>query len=206
MDNHPRTPLSWAFAARLVAAVAVTLALTTPTTPAAATPSNDDFQTLACTSIPANHDPSVIVIVHRVGLNLRVSDKVMLAGFETGWVESHMNNLPCGDKSSLGVFQQRWDYGWGTKEQIMDVVYSSTQFFTRAITCERNNPGYSAGQVAQCVQRSGFPDRYDQSAAKARSMLAEAARVVGMKAGSSTDFSGDGKDDVVAFTLGSLND
>ncbi|MCX4472458.1 VCBS repeat-containing protein [Micromonospora sp. NBC_01655] len=206
MDTRTRTP-AFPLAARLAAAVAVaTLAVTAPAAPAAAVPSTDGPGTLACTSIPANHDPSIIVIVHRVGLNLRVNDKVMLAGFETGWVESHMNNLPCGDKSSLGVFQQRWDYGWGTPEQIMDPVYSSTQFFTRAITCDRNNPGYTAGQVAQCVQRSGFPDRYDQSQAKARSLLAEASRVTGMAPGSPTDFSGDGKDDIVAFTQGSLND
>ncbi|MFD0597492.1 hypothetical protein ACFQZ4_38685 [Catellatospora coxensis] len=68
----------------------------------------------ACTSIPANHDPAVIVMVYRTARSLNVNDKVMLSGFEAGWVESHMNNLPCGDKSSLGVFQQRWDYGWGT--------------------------------------------------------------------------------------------
>ncbi|MGW1062865.1 FG-GAP repeat domain-containing protein, partial [Micromonospora rubida] len=206
MDTPTRTSTVFPLAARLAAAVAVTLAVTAPVTPAAAAPSSDNLGTLACTSIPANHDPSIIVIVHRVGLNLRVNDKVMLAGFETGWVESHMNNLPCGDKSSLGVFQQRWDYGWGTPEQIMDPVYSSTQFFTRAITCDRDNPGYTAGQVAQCVQRSGFPDRYDQSQAKARSLLAEAGRVTGMAPGSSTDFSGDGKDDIVAFNQGTLND
>uniref|UniRef100_UPI0029FF292F FG-GAP repeat domain-containing protein n=1 Tax=Micromonospora sp. RTGN7 TaxID=3016526 RepID=UPI0029FF292F len=206
MDTRTRTPAPVLRTIRLAAAVGLALAVTAPPAPAAAAPSDDKFGTLACSSIPANHDPSIIVIVHRVGLGLRVSDKVMLAGFETGWVESHMNNLPCGDKSSLGVFQQRWDYGWGTPEQIMDPVYSSTQFFTRAITCERNNPGYTAGQVAQCVQRSGFPDRYDQSQAKARSMLAEAGRVTGIAAGSPTDFSGDGRDDVVAFTRGSLND
>ncbi|WP_196279476.1 FG-GAP repeat domain-containing protein [Catellatospora vulcania] len=160
----------------------------------------------ACTSIPAGHDPAVIVIVHRVARSLNVSDKVMLSGFEAGWVESHMNNLPCGDKSSLGVFQQRWDYGWGTPEQIMDVVYASTQYFTRAVVCARDNPGYRAGQVAQCVQRSGFPDRYDQVEAKARSLMAEARRVAETAAAASTDVNGDGRDDIATFTQNALAD
>ncbi|MFI1197812.1 FG-GAP repeat domain-containing protein [Micromonospora sp. NPDC020750] len=162
--------------------------------------------TLACSSVPANHDPAVTLIVYRVARAHNANDKVLLSAFEAGWVESHMNNLPCGDKSSLGVFQQRWDYGWGTPEQIMDPVYASTQYVTRAIVCDRNNPGFTAGQVAQCVQRSGFPDRYDQVAAKARSLLNEATRTHAIAGGSSTDVTGDGRDDVLAFTQNVLAD
>ncbi|MEV0610253.1 VCBS repeat-containing protein [Polymorphospora rubra] len=187
----------------LAAALAAVLlpAALAPGTPAAAATSHDaPIGTLACPSIPANHDPAIIIVVNRVGRSLNVNEKVMLAGFEAGWVESHMNNLPCGDKSSLGVFQQRHDFGWGTPEQIMDPVYASTQFFVRAVDCDRRNPGYTAGQVAQCVQRSGFPTRYDQSEAKARSLLAEARRAIGTLGGTPTDFTGDGRDDIVTFT------
>jgi hypothetical protein len=160
----------------------------------------------ACPSIPATADPSVLLIVHRVAKNIVVNDKVLLAGFEAGWVESHMNNLPCGDKSSLGVFQQRWDFGWGTQQQIMDPVYAATQFYTRAVTCDRNHPAYSAGQVAQCVQGSAFPDRYDQVAGTAQSLIGTARRYAEITAGSPTDFNGDGKDDIVTFNQGSLAD
>ncbi|MHA4949502.1 FG-GAP repeat domain-containing protein [Micromonospora sp. SD19] len=166
----------------------------------------DPVGTLACPSIPANRDPAVTVVVYRVARAHNANDKVMLSAFEAGWVESHMNNLPCGDKSSLGVFQQRWDYGWGTPEQIMDPVYASTQYVTRAIVCDRDNPGYSAGQVAQCVQRSGFPDRYDQAATTARAQLNEAARTHAVAGGSATDVTGDGRDDIVAFTQNALAD
>ncbi|MBV1854857.1 FG-GAP repeat domain-containing protein [Catellatospora tritici] len=160
----------------------------------------------ACTSIPATADPSVLVVVYRVGKANNVNDKVLLSGFETGWVESHMNNLPCGDKSSLGVFQQRWDYGWGTPEQIMDPVYSATQYYVRAIVCDRDHPGYTTGQVAQCVQRSGFPDRYDQVQGTASGLLATARRAAEIHANSPTDFNGDGKDDIVTFNQGTLAD
>ncbi|MEU9980584.1 hypothetical protein [Streptomyces sp. NPDC050856] len=125
--------------------------------------------------VPAGHDPEVIRIVHRVGRDLAVNDKVMLAGFEAGWVESHMNNLPCGDKDSVGVFQQRPSQGWGTPEQCMDVAYASNSFFTRAVEVDRQHPEWTAGQVAQGVQRSAFPERYDQAEAKARALLEEAA-------------------------------
>ncbi|SCF16444.1 FG-GAP repeat-containing protein [Micromonospora coriariae] len=175
-------------------------------TVAAAPAHADPIGTLACPSIPAYRDPAVTLVVYRVARAHNANDKVTLSAFEAGWVESHMNNLPCGDKSSLGVFQQRWDYGWGTPEQIMDPVYASTQYVTRAIVCDRNNPGYSAGQVAQCVQRSGFPDRYDQVAAVARAQLDEAARTHAIAGGSATDVTGDGRDDIVTFTQNTLAD
>ena len=112
-------------------------------------------------SVPAEPDPEVLRIVYRTGVELGVSDRVMLAGFEAGVVESNMNNLDCGDRDSLGVFQQRPSQGWGTPEQIMDVSYASHAFFTPAIKVAANNPGMSAGQVAQSVQVSAYPDRYD---------------------------------------------
>jgi hypothetical protein len=127
-----------------------------------------------CPFIPPDHDPNVILIVYDVGIAHSVSDRVMLAGFEAGWVESHMNNLPCGDKDSLGVFQQRPSQGWGTPEQIMNVEYAATQFFTRAIVDDGNCTTCTAGQIAQRVQRSGFPERYDRAEAKARALMAEA--------------------------------
>nr|WP_052477861.1 hypothetical protein [Kibdelosporangium sp. MJ126-NF4]CEL14532.1 putative secreted protein [Kibdelosporangium sp. MJ126-NF4]CTQ88897.1 putative secreted protein [Kibdelosporangium sp. MJ126-NF4] len=127
----------------------------------------------ACTSIPPDRDINVTRTVHQVGRDHSVSDKVMLAGFEAGWVESHMNNLPCGDLDSLGVFQQRPSQGWGTPEQIMNVTYASTQFFTRAKSSEARNPGFAAWQIAQDVQRSCCPSRYADAEGKARAMMNE---------------------------------
>ncbi|TDV57558.1 hypothetical protein [Actinophytocola oryzae] len=126
-----------------------------------------------CESIPSEHDPAVIRVVHDVGVELGASDKVMLAAFEAGWVESHMNNLPCGDQDSLGVFQQRPSQGWGTTEQIMDVEYAATKFFDEAIRNEPLHPDDTSGLLAQSVQHSCCPERYDQAEDKARAMLAE---------------------------------
>jgi hypothetical protein len=126
-----------------------------------------------CDSIPSDRDLDVTRVVHDVGAGLGASDKVMLAGFEAGWVESHMNNLPCGDADPLGVFQQRPSQGWGTPDQIMDVNYAATQFFTQAIHNEPLYPDYTAGLLAQSVQRSCCPERYDEAESKALDMLAE---------------------------------
>ncbi|MFD4643793.1 hypothetical protein ACFWN2_41245 [Lentzea sp. NPDC058436] len=122
--------------------------------------------------VPGVHDADVIRAVHAVGLSLRVSDKVMLAGFEAGWVESHMNNLACGDRDSLGVFQQRPSMGWGTPEQIMDVSYAARRFFEYAVRVDR--PDLSPGLLADAVQRSCCPERYDQALGRAESMLRQA--------------------------------
>ncbi|ORT61675.1 hypothetical protein [Streptomyces sp. CB03238] len=139
-------------------------------------PATELGDTAACT-VPADHDPEVIRIVYRVGGELGVNDKVMLAGFEAGWVESHMNNLSCGHLDSVGVFQQRPSQGWGTREQCMDVTYAANAFFVRAVETDRAHPEWTAGQVAQGVQRSAFPERYDQAEAKARALIDEAARM-----------------------------
>ena len=125
-------------------------------------------------SVPAHADPAVLKTVYRVARDLGADQRVLLAGFEAGWVESRMNNLPCGDRDSLGVFQQRPSQGWGTPEQITDVAYASNSFFTRAIDAAAAHPGWSAGQVAQSVQVSAYPDRYDGAEATARDLIAKA--------------------------------
>src|SRR6185436_3998096 len=69
---------------------------------ATATPGDDPSSgdmSVQCV-VPATRDLAVTRVVYQVGLNFGVSDRVMLAGFETGWVESHMNNLNCGDRDS----------------------------------------------------------------------------------------------------------
>ncbi|MGW3090954.1 peptidoglycan-binding domain-containing protein [Streptomyces sp. NPDC001108] len=129
-----------------------------------------------CT-VPDDPDPEVLRVVHRTGVGLGVSDRVMLAGFEAGVVESHMNNLDCGDRDSLGVFQQRPSQGWGTPDQIMDVSYASNSFFTRAIRVAADNPDLSAGQVAQAVQVSAYPDRYDAVEGTARELIERASHL-----------------------------
>jgi hypothetical protein len=121
-------------------------------------------------------DFEVAKTVYRVGRELRVSDKAMLAGFEAGLVESGMRNLDYGDRDSLGVFQQR--AGWGTRDQRLDPNYAAHKFFEKAKDMDAKHPGVSAGHLAQLVQVSAYPDRYDQREGEARDLLAKAAAAV----------------------------
>jgi Putative Flp pilus-assembly TadE/G-like len=109
-------------------------------------------------------------MIYAVGRRMHVSDKVMLSAFETALVESDMQNLSYGDRDSLGVFQQRPSMGWGSPAQVMNVPHAAQTYFSRAKPAERG--GQTAGQLAQSVQRSAFPERYDQRQGEARQWLA----------------------------------
>ncbi|WP_226598611.1 LGFP repeat-containing protein [Streptomyces violascens] len=127
--------------------------------------------------IPAERDIAVTRKVYEVGQRRGVSDKVMLAGFETGWVESRMNNLNCGDRDSLGVFQQRPSQGWCNPDQCLDVDYAANKFFEVAQQMEPN--WNTAGELAQAVQRSAYPERYPQAEGYARELMGEAFQPYG---------------------------
>ena len=84
---------------------------------------------------------------------------------------------------SVALFQDRQgaaasdaDGNWTTytptlPAQILNVEYAATQYLVRAIRNDRRYPGYSAGQLAQSVQISAFPDRYDGVRLQAMSLM-----------------------------------
>lgn len=111
--------------------------------------------------------------IYDVGKRLGVSDKLMLAAFETAWVESRLTNVPPGqgDRDSVGVFQQRPSMGWGSPSQLLDVQYAATKFFRAALAADR---GQSAGALSDDVQRSCCPWRYPQAEGIARIFLERA--------------------------------
>jgi hypothetical protein len=113
-------------------------------------------------------DPVAAKAICLVLDRFNASAKVRLSAFEAAIVESGVHSLPYGDRDSLGVFQQRPSMGWGTPAQILDPVYAATQFISRAIHADT---GQSAGQLAQKVQVSAFPDRYDGVAVQAAGLL-----------------------------------
>ncbi|MCW2510134.1 MAG: uncharacterized protein JWP68_3282 [Modestobacter sp.] len=79
----------------------------------------------------------------------------------TAQQESRLRNLDYGDRDSLGLFQQRPSQGWGTPAQVQDPVYAAGKFFDHLVEV----PGWETGrltEVSQTVQRSGFPEAYQQ--------------------------------------------
>lgn len=132
----------------------------------------------------------IMSTILRVAREMGADPQVMLAAFETGWVESGMRNLHHGDRDSQGVFQQRPSQGWGTIDQVTNVEYAARSFIKRAMGSKFNRGRGTAGQMAQDVQRSGFPKRYDENRSKAVASLSslgvDASGVGDPNAGGST--------------------
>ena len=89
----------------------------------------------------------------------------------TAQQESRIRNLDYGDRDSLGLFQQRPSQGWGSEAQVQDPVYATGKFLDGLVEV----PGWETGrltEVAQEVQRSGFPEAYQQWSGMAQTLTA----------------------------------
>ena len=101
--------------------------------------------------------------------DLSASPKVLLAAYEAAIVESGVHSLPYGDRDSIGLFQQR--DSWGSYAQRMNPEWASRQFLVKAI--RQNESWMSAGQLAQDVQVSAYPDRYDERRTQALALISQ---------------------------------
>ena len=106
-----------------------------------------------------------------VGRDRGLPERAVVIALATAQQESRLRNLDYGDRDSLGLFQQRPSQGWGTEAQVQDPVYSAGIFYDRLVQV----PGWETGrltEVAQTVQRSGFPEAYQQHEAMAVELAA----------------------------------
>lgn len=94
----------------------------------------------------------------RIARQRGASPRVTKALLQAEGVESNYKNLNYGDRDSQGILQQRPSQGWGQPGSVEQDV---NDFLDRALKLNRGFHG-SAGQLAQGVQRSAFPDRYDK--------------------------------------------
>ena len=98
-------------------------------------------------------------------------DRAVVIALATAQQESGLRNIDYGDRDSLGLFQQRPSQGWGTDAQVTDPGYAAGIFFDRLVEI----PGWDTGRltdVAQSVQRSGFPEAYQKHEAMAVDLTA----------------------------------
>jgi hypothetical protein len=96
-------------------------------------------------------------------------ERAVVIAVATALQETHLRNLPYGDRDSLGLFQQRPSQGWGTPAQVQDPSYAAGKFFDHLVTV----PNWESGRltdVAQAVQRSGFPEAYQKWSDTAQSI------------------------------------
>ena len=76
----------------------------------------------------------------------------------------------CGDRDSLGVFQQRPSQGWCSPSSLcLDVKHATNAFIDKAIRVAK--PSMTPDQLAQAVQVSAYPERYKAAESKARSII-----------------------------------
>jgi hypothetical protein len=115
-------------------------------------------------------DPRIIVLMCQMAGPL--GDKILLATFEAAIVESGIHNLDWGDRDSLGPFQQRESHGWGPPAETQHPPTAVRKFLERIVPLARAHPYLSAGQLAQLVQRSGHPERYDEVKSQAQALIA----------------------------------
>jgi hypothetical protein len=107
----------------------------------------------------------IAAIAVRRGLPARAAS-IALA---TAYQESKIRNLTSGDRDSVGIFQQRPSQGWGTAAQISDEHYAINKFYEALEKID----GYESMRIteaAQKVQRSGFPEAYEDHAPDARAL------------------------------------
>jgi hypothetical protein len=104
-----------------------------------------------------------------IGIRRGLPARAVSIALATAYQESKIRNLDHGDRDSLGVFQQRPSQGWGTAEQIQDVSYATNRFYDELVKVD----GYQAMRIteaAQLVQRSGFPEAYEDHAEDGRAI------------------------------------
>ena len=101
-----------------------------------------------------------------VGLQMGMSWRDIQIGLMTAMTESGLRNLNYGDRDSAGLFQQRPSMGWGSFDQVTNPRYAAHKFFS-VLKGVKGRDRMGLGQAAQAVQRSAFPDRYDNYAGAA---------------------------------------
>ncbi len=117
-------------------------------------------------------DPNVAKTAYEQAKSMNVSDKVLLALFMAGIVESGFRTgaaVRGVDHDSAGFLQQRPSQGWGSVSQVENPAYATREFVSRASAIQSQHS--KAGDLAQAVQRSAFPDKYQAVKSQAVAMI-----------------------------------
>jgi len=108
-------------------------------------------------------------LISAIGVSRGLPARAVSIALATAYQESKIRNLAHGDRDSLGLFQQRPSQGWGTTQQVRDPYYSINKFYEALEKID----GYKSMRIteaAQKVQRSGFPEAYEDHAEDARAL------------------------------------
>ncbi len=108
-------------------------------------------------------------LIAAIGVSRGLPARAVSIALATAYQESKIRNLDHGDRDSLGIFQQRPSMGWGTAKQVRNAYYSINAFYDALVKID----GYEKMRIteaAQAVQRSGFPEAYEDHEIDARAL------------------------------------
>jgi hypothetical protein len=108
-------------------------------------------------------------LIAAIGVRRGLPARAVSIALATAYQESKIRNLTHGDRDSLGLFQQRPSQGWGTTTQVRDPYYAINAFYD-ALEKIPNYKALRITEAAQRVQRSGFPEAYEDHAPDARAL------------------------------------
>ncbi|MFJ6669459.1 peptidase M23 [Streptomyces sp. NPDC091383] len=119
--------------------------------------------------------------IDRVAAQGGLPGRATLIALMTALQESTLINLDHGPGDSVGLFQQKPQYGWGTKEQIMKPAYAAKMFFfgadsgsPRGLTDVKGWESMALEKAAEAVQHSEQGELYAGQESEARRIAKEA--------------------------------
>lgn len=124
-----------------------------------------DNQTYTLTPEQTSHATTITAVGKRMGL----PDHAVSVALAAALQESRLQNLPHGDRDSVGLFQQRPSQGWGSASQLLTPTFAAGAFYRHLARV----PGWETLPVttaAQRVQRSAAPSAYASWEAEARAI------------------------------------
>jgi LysM repeat protein len=117
-------------------------------------------------------------IIISIGRELGVPDYGIVIALATAMQESSLRNISYGDRDSVGLFQQRPSYGWGSVAQLTTPSHAARLFYggpsnpnkgiTRGLLDITGWQSLTLTQAAQKVQVSAYPTAYAKWEASAR--------------------------------------
>ncbi len=129
-----------------------------------------------CTVVVDGHEVSLSLeqaenaaLIAAVGVRRELPARAVSIALATAYQESKIMNLEIGDRDSLGIFQQRPSQGWGTTAEILNPVYSTNAFYDALVQVDDYDT-MRITEAAQEVQRSAFPEAYQDHAQDARAL------------------------------------
>ena len=126
-------------------------------------------QTYTLSPDQAAHATTITAVGKRMGL----PDHAVSVALAAALQESKLQNLPHGDRDSVGLFQQRPSQGWGSASQLMTPTYAAGAFY-RHLARVQGWESLSVTTAAQRVQHSAAPSAYAAWEHEARA-IAQAA-------------------------------